>query len=138
MINLAVNGMDAIDDCDTGPRNLKIRTRRNAKSETAEVAVADSRKGISEENLTSVFDAFFTTKPQGTGLGLPIAPHDHADLRRDDLGREPRSQRGVLFQASISQSLKLVDFICVGASKIEPRGGVLESSDEEERAVLRG
>ena len=73
MINLAMNGMDAVDDCDAGPRNLKIRTQQNAESGTAEVTVTDSGKGIPEENLTSVFDAFFTTKPQGTGLGLPIA-----------------------------------------------------------------
>ena len=73
MINLAMNGMDAMDDCDTGPRNLNIRTQQNAATGTAEVTVADSGKGIPEENLTSVFDAFFTTKPQGTGLGLPIA-----------------------------------------------------------------
>jgi signal transduction histidine kinase len=73
MINLAMNGMDAMEDCGAGPRNLKIRTQRNAEAGTAEVTVADSGKGIPEGNLTSVFDAFFTTKPQGTGLGLPIA-----------------------------------------------------------------
>jgi signal transduction histidine kinase len=73
MINLAVNGMDAMEDCEAGARNLKIRTQHNAESGTAEVTVADSGKGIPEENLASVFDAFFTTKPQGTGLGLPIA-----------------------------------------------------------------
>ena len=39
----------------------------------AEVAVSDSGKGIPDQDLTSVFDAFFTTKPHGTGLGLPIA-----------------------------------------------------------------
>jgi signal transduction histidine kinase len=39
----------------------------------AEVTVSDSGKGIPADNLTSIFDAFFTTKPQGTGLGLPIA-----------------------------------------------------------------
>jgi signal transduction histidine kinase len=37
------------------------------------VTVTDSGKGIPRDNLTSIFDAFFTTKPQGTGLGLPIA-----------------------------------------------------------------
>jgi signal transduction histidine kinase len=73
MLNLAMNGMDAMEDCEAGPRNLKIRTQQNPESGTAEVTVADSGKGIPEENLTSIFDAFFTTKPQGTGLGLPIA-----------------------------------------------------------------
>jgi signal transduction histidine kinase len=72
-MNPAVNGMDAIVDGEARPRNLRIRTQHNAGSGTAEVTVADSGKDIPEENLTSVFDAFFTTKPQGTGLGLPIA-----------------------------------------------------------------
>lgn len=73
MINLAMSGMDAMDDCEIGSRNLTIRTQQNAESRTAEVTVVDSGKGIPEENLTSVFEAFFTTKPRGTGLGLPIA-----------------------------------------------------------------
>jgi signal transduction histidine kinase len=73
MLNLAVNGMDAMENCEIGPRSLNIRTQHNKGSGTAEVTVADSGNGIPEENLTSVFDAFFTTKPQGTGLGLPIA-----------------------------------------------------------------
>ena len=58
---------------ESGRRNLKIRTQLNAESNTAEVSVADCGSGIPEENLTSIFDAFFSTKPQGTGLGLPIA-----------------------------------------------------------------
>src|SRR5450755_2882893 len=44
MLNLAVNGMDAMDECESGPRNLNIRTRHNAESGTAEVTVADSGK----------------------------------------------------------------------------------------------
>jgi signal transduction histidine kinase len=73
MLNLVVNGMDAFEDCHVAQRHLKIRTRHSDNSEAAEVTVADSGKGIPAENLNSVFDAFFTTKPQGTGLGLPIA-----------------------------------------------------------------
>ncbi len=73
MLNLAVNGMDAMEDCEAGPRTLEIRTQCNAESGTAEVTVADSGNGIAGENLANVFDPFFTTKPQGTGLGLPIA-----------------------------------------------------------------
>ena len=73
IINLAMNGMDAMEDCKEGPRKLEIQTQQNAESGMAEVAVSDSGKGIPDQDLTSVFDAFFTTKPHGTGLGLPIA-----------------------------------------------------------------
>ncbi len=71
IINLAMNGMDAMDNCES--RDLTIRTQRSAESEAAEIIVTDSGEGISKESLANIFDAFFTTKPQGTGLGLPIA-----------------------------------------------------------------
>jgi signal transduction histidine kinase len=72
IMNLVMNGMDAMET-EPGPRNLTIRTRRNAKQDVAEVRISDSGTGIGEENLAHIFDAFVTTKPQGTGLGLPIA-----------------------------------------------------------------
>jgi signal transduction histidine kinase len=72
MINLVMNGMDAMDG-EPGPHNLTVRTRQNAESDFVEVRISDSGKGIPEGNLASIFDAFVTTKPQGTGLGLPIA-----------------------------------------------------------------
>jgi signal transduction histidine kinase len=72
IMNLVMNGIDAMED-QPRPHNLTIRTRRNAEYDVAEVKISDSGKGIPEENLTSIFDAFVTTKPEGTGLGLPIA-----------------------------------------------------------------
>jgi signal transduction histidine kinase len=72
IISLVMNGMDAMDD-EPEPHNLTIRTRQAGQSDVVEVRVSDSEKGVSQENLSSIFDAFVTTKPQGTGLGLPIA-----------------------------------------------------------------
>ena len=72
IMNLVMNGMDAMED-GPAPRNLTIRTYRNAEHDDAEVRVSDSGTGIREENLARIFDAFVTTKAQGTGLGLPIA-----------------------------------------------------------------
>jgi signal transduction histidine kinase len=72
IINLVMNGMDAMEG-EPGPHNLTIRTHRNAEGDVAEVRISDSGTGIREENLTHIFDPFVTTKPQGTGLGLPIA-----------------------------------------------------------------
>jgi signal transduction histidine kinase len=72
IINLVMNGLDAMEDAPK-PHNLTIRTTRAAKAEGIEVRISDSGKGIAPANLATIFDAFFTTKPQGTGLGLPIA-----------------------------------------------------------------
>jgi signal transduction histidine kinase len=72
MINVVMNGMDAMEG-EPGPHNLTIRTRLNAESDIVEVKISDSGKGIPQGKLTSIFDAFVTTKPHGTGLGLPIA-----------------------------------------------------------------
>ena len=57
---------------DPGNRIVTIQTSRSGKSEV-EVKVSDSGKGIPEDKLKDVFEAFFTTKADGTGLGLPIS-----------------------------------------------------------------
>lgn len=72
MINLVMNGMDAMDG-EPRPHNLTIRTRQNPETKVVEVRISDSGIGIPKDKLATIFDAFFTTKPQGTGLGLPIA-----------------------------------------------------------------
>lgn len=70
IINLVMNGMDAMEEA-AGPRNVTIRTGR--AGDAIEVRVSDSGKGIASDKLAVMFDAFVTTKPEGTGLGLPIA-----------------------------------------------------------------
>ena len=72
MLNLVMNGMDAMDDTPS-PHNLTIRTRKDEYSDTVEVRISDSGNGIPQKDLIRIFDAFVTTKPHGTGLGLPIA-----------------------------------------------------------------
>jgi signal transduction histidine kinase len=67
-----MNGMDAMKDV-ASPHNLTIRTARAADADGVEMRVSDSGTGIPNDKLASIFDAFVTTKPQGTGLGLPIA-----------------------------------------------------------------
>lgn len=71
IMNLVMKGMDAMEN-EPRPHNLTIRTHRNG-GDVAEVRVSDSGTGIREDDLTHIFDAFVTTKPHGTGLGLPIA-----------------------------------------------------------------
>jgi signal transduction histidine kinase len=72
LVNLAVNGIDAMRDCNRGKRRLSISTTL-VNDSSVEVSVADTGAGIPPDKLNTVFDAFFTTKSQGTGLGLSIA-----------------------------------------------------------------
>jgi signal transduction histidine kinase len=92
IINLVMNGMDAMEG-EPRPHNLTIRTYQ--KLESVEVRVSDSGKGIPQDSMTSIFDAFVTTKPKGTGLGLPIA-RTIVESYGGDIWAENR-QRGAMF-----------------------------------------
>ncbi len=70
ILNLAVNGMDAMQDSATN--RMSIQTALVGDSQV-EVSVADSGTGIPADKLNSIFDTFYTTKRHGTGLGLSIA-----------------------------------------------------------------
>jgi len=71
LLNLALNGMDAMRDSVAGKRTIAFQTALIGTS-TVEVAVADTGTGIPKDKLRDVFEPFFTTKPHGTGLGLSI------------------------------------------------------------------
>jgi len=71
IINLTLNGMDAMGADGDGRREIEIRTRALEQGE-AEVQVSDSGCGFAA-NLERAFESFFTTKPQGMGLGLSIS-----------------------------------------------------------------
>jgi signal transduction histidine kinase len=71
ILNLVLNGMDAVRNGVSGRREMAIEAVRNGNS-TAEVAVSDSGDGIPMDKLTSIFEPFFTTKERGMGLGLSI------------------------------------------------------------------
>src|SRR2546427_10142688 len=72
MLNLAMNGMDAMLNCVPGRRRLAFQAAVIGESDV-EVSVSDTGTGIPEEKLKGMFDSFVTTKPEGTGLGLSIA-----------------------------------------------------------------
>jgi signal transduction histidine kinase len=72
ILNLAMNGMDAMASRPPGERKLALHTALTGTS-AVEVSIADSGSGIPKDKLKEVFDTFYTTKQQGTGLGLTIA-----------------------------------------------------------------
>jgi len=71
MMNLMLNGMDAMKDVD-GTRELAIKSQR-AENEQVLVTVSDTGVGLPTQQADQIFKAFFTTKPHGTGMGLSIS-----------------------------------------------------------------
>lgn len=71
VLNLILNGLDAMRDSAAGNRTLVLRTARIGP-ETVEVTVQDSGAGIGKTDLDHIFDAFYTTKADGLGMGLAI------------------------------------------------------------------
>jgi PAS domain S-box-containing protein len=71
LMNLLLNGMDAMKDVDT-TRELIINSQP-AKNEQVMVSVSDTGVGLPPQQAEQIFNAFFTTKPYGTGMGLRIS-----------------------------------------------------------------
>jgi C4-dicarboxylate-specific signal transduction histidine kinase len=71
LLNLMINGIEAMKDADGG-RELVIKSQR-AETEQVLVAVNDTGVGLPAQQADQLFNAFFTTKPHGTGMGLSIS-----------------------------------------------------------------
>jgi signal transduction histidine kinase len=72
IVNLMLNGIEAMSEVDARPRRLVVRSQMQNSDEVL-VAVQDSGVGIDPKNEKRIFDAFFTTKDQGMGMGLSIS-----------------------------------------------------------------
>ena len=71
MLNLIINAAEAMSTAPQGPRRLTISTASTASDDIL-VAVQDSGPGIDPASLAGIFSAFYTTKPDGLGMGLSI------------------------------------------------------------------
>jgi signal transduction histidine kinase len=71
LMNLMLNGIDAMKDAD-GVRELVIKSQRSENGNVL-VCVSDTGLGLPPQQADQLFNAFFTTKPHGTGMGLSIS-----------------------------------------------------------------
>ncbi len=69
LLNVFNNAIDAMSESDV--RRIDVRAHV-LRGRTVQVRIADSGPGIAPEDLPRLFDAYFTTKPEGTGIGLPL------------------------------------------------------------------
>jgi NO-binding membrane sensor protein with MHYT domain len=94
MMNLIGNSIDAMKDLD-GSRELTIKSQR-AENEQLKVSVSDSGVGLPLQQADQIFNAFFTTKFHGTGMGLSIS-RSIVESHRGRLWATDNSPRGASF-----------------------------------------
>jgi signal transduction histidine kinase len=71
ILNLIINAVEAMGAVSEGARELLVSTGKDASGGVL-VAVRDSGPGLNPESFDHLFDAFYSTKPSGMGMGLPI------------------------------------------------------------------
>ena len=99
VLNLILNAVEAMSSVDEGARELLIGTRQS-RTKGVLVAVRDSGPGIDPEHLDRVFDAFYTTKSGGMGMGLAIC-RSIIDAHGGRLWAAANEPRGAIFQFTL-------------------------------------
>ena len=72
LLNLYLNGLQAFE-ASSLEKELKVSVHSDAAGRAIRIEIQDNGKGVSQENIDKVLDPYFTTKPEGTGLGLALA-----------------------------------------------------------------
>ena len=85
LLNLLMNAIEAMSGVGAGPRELWVSSELVAATEVV-IAVRDSGPGLDPQSLDRLFEAFYTTKPHGLGLGLAISRSDYRGARRPAVG----------------------------------------------------
>ncbi len=94
ILNLARNGIEALEST-SGARELVIRATR-AGADEIEISVSDTGPGLDPAAAERVFDPFFSTRENATGLGLPIS-NTIAKAHGGSLGYRPNTPNGACF-----------------------------------------
>ena len=119
MLNLLVNGIQAMSEVDEGPRELEVCSEQvsgrysgikpenyeqssSAKAERTDVliTVRDSGSGLDPQIVNRLFEPFYTTKPQGLGMGLTIS-RSIIEAHGGQLWAKANASRGAVFQFTL-------------------------------------
>ena len=101
LANLVGNAKDAMKDQGSG--TLTISTGKN--SDSVILSVSDTGSGIKSENLTKIFDPYFTTKKSGTGIGLTLV-YKIIKGMGGDIGVDSRQGAGTTFRITLPRMEK--------------------------------
>lgn len=103
LVNLLLNGIEAMNGVSGRARVLNVRSATDDGAVL--VAVRDAGKGIDPANLKRIFDAFFTTKAQGMGMGLAIS-HAIIESHGGQLWATANPDHGVTLQFRLPAALR--------------------------------
>ena len=99
LLNLVLNGLDAMREPVSGDRSVVIRTFRDSAA-TVGVAVQDAGTGIGAQEAEHIFEPLYTTKSDGIGMGLAIA-RTIVDAHGGRLRAENNADRGATFRFTL-------------------------------------
>jgi len=101
MLNLILNAVEAMSGSRETARELRIRTEQDGPGGVL-VAVQDTGPGLKPESLDRLFDAFYTTKPGGMGMGLSIC-RSIIEAHGGRLWATRNQPQGAVFQFTLPQ-----------------------------------
>ena len=99
ILNLVMNGFEAMSQGSDGPREMRFRTW-SEEGETVEIALSDTGPPIAEETFSKMFQRFYTSKPAGLGIGLSIS-QTIVEAHGGRLWAERNPERGLTMRVSL-------------------------------------
>lgn len=98
ILNLTINALEAMAEQPAGERRLRIEAKRTDGK--AQVSISDTGVGIAEDMLERVFEGFYTTKPQGLGVGLEVC-RSILESHHGSIWAKANLDRGTTFRFSL-------------------------------------
>ncbi|NOY60366.1 MAG: PAS domain S-box protein [Calditrichaeota bacterium] len=95
LLNIFINAMEAMDE-----KKNKLSIAVKSLGSSIEIDISDTGKGIARENLSHIFDPFFTSKKNGTGLGLAIV-YRIIENHHGEIGVMSESGKGTTFKIAL-------------------------------------
>ena len=111
LLNLIINAVEAMSSITGRARVLTVRSERREAPETVTIVVRDSGVGLDPQRAERLFDAFFTTKPEGMGMGLSIC-RNIISAHGGHLSNANNADHGATFEftlAAYAETSKRVD-----------------------------
>jgi PAS domain S-box-containing protein len=105
ILNLVINGLEAMAAVTERPRELLIRSHQH-EGDQVRVAVRDAGIGLDPQQMARLFDAFFTTKPGGMGMGLSIS-RSIIEAHGGRLWATPNDGPGATFQFTLPRGVRV-------------------------------